>query len=123
MSITLSYLSDSVELTNQDLKDVAMVDLPIDFGVSMNSTFYTYKKTHIKRNFTLSFTNARQSILDDLSDLFIAAAGERINLLDYNSDNWSVLVIVPFNVTYERYLNTVCKDAGGFTLQFTGEKV
>ena len=128
MSITLSYPvtspTNAVTLPHQNLEYTDTFELPVQYGKSMNGTFYTYKKTDSKRTFAYSFTNVRQSILDDLETFMLASAGQRIRLVDQDDNNWSVLLLTnPLDIGYERYLNSTCKDAGGFTLQLTGYSI
>jgi len=126
MSITLSYPvlapTYTVELLNQNMEDVDTFELPVQYGRSMNGTFYTYIKTPSKRTFSFSFTNVSQTILDDLEELFIAAAGNQVRLIDYNDLNWSCLILTnPLDVGYEG--STLCSDVGGFTLTLTGTSI
>ena len=126
MSITLSYPVISpiytVELLNQNMEDADTFELPVQYGRSMNGTFYTYIKTPSKRTFSYSFTNVSQAILDDLEELFIAAAGNQVRLIDYNDLNWSCLILTnPLDIGYDG--STLCGDVGGFTLILTGTSI
>ena len=128
MSITLSYPVTSptniVTIPNQNMEYTETFELPLQYGKSMNGTFYTYKKTPNKRTFNYSFTNVKQSILDDVETLLLASIGQQVRLIDQDSNNWSVLILTnPLDIGYERYLNSTCKDAGGFTLQMTGTSI
>ena len=112
-------------LPNPILQDDEGLDVNVNLRQSMDGTPYTYVKSSLRSVITYTFENIGRGKLLELQEFVRLYAGVDIKITDYNGDVWKATIESPVEFSTDvrsAPAGSIRREAGSFTLTFTGAK-
>lgn len=114
MSIKFIYQTTELELPSPQLGDVQTFDFGLLTKRAMSGAMYTHKKTPVTRRLAMDFINLTADQTTDLLNLYLAAGGGELTLLDWRDRIWvGRITNNPFEYTVLKNFNTIHVDFEG----------